>query len=157
MNAIKPLIILLVVLAGILFIYVISLAGIHSLQNDNSIHDFLSNSVIILGGVLSTNFGAVLGITLSPPAAIPATTPAPYLGLRPTVQSNKPGTAPDNNQKFQVIACWVYVGGLLLAATFYLIAITKGIADANQVPLIAELSKTLIGVLFGALTVALGR
>ncbi len=77
LNTIKPLITFLLAIAGLLFIYSIIQAGNKSITDNNSIKSieefssFLSSSVIIIGGVLSTNLGAVLGVTLSPPHAIP--------------------------------------------------------------------------------------
>lgn len=158
-NPLRPLIILLVTISGLLFAYSIIQAGINSLNSKPAFPDFLYNAVIIIAGILSTNFGSVLGITLTPPkGAVPHA--AKFLGLRPTLQSTEQtihSKTTDTPQKLQVIACWVYVGGLLLATVFYLIAISKNIPDADMVPLLSQLSKTLIGVLFGAMTVALGK
>lgn len=158
-NPLRPLIILLVTLAGLIFAYAIIQAGINSLRSVQAFPDFLSNAVVIIAGVLSTNFGSVLGITLVPPKG-GAPEPAKFLGLRPTIQSGKKASnanTTDGTQKLQIIASWVYVGGLTVATIFYIIAISKNIPNAGIVPLLPELSKTLIGVLFGALTVALGR
>lgn len=158
-NPIKPLIILLVALAGLLFAYSIIIAGINTLNTTATIHSFFSNAVIIIAGILSTNFGAVLGVTLTPPKAA-AIVSGKFLGLRPSIQSNQQAVnsnTTDTSQKFQIIACWVYAGGLLVATVFYLLAISKNIPDTKIVPLLPELSKTLVGVLFGALTVALGK
>ncbi|HEX8277700.1 MAG TPA: hypothetical protein VF540_03365 [Segetibacter sp.] len=53
----------------------------------------------------------------------------------------------------QIIACYFYVGSLILAAVFWGISGVNG--HANPVPILPELTKTLLGVLVGALTVGL--
>ncbi len=74
-----------------------------------------------------------------------------------TAAASQGSSTTDNNQKLQIIACWLYVIGLVTATVFMLIASSHGKKDTDMVPLITELSKTLLGVLAGALTVALGR
>jgi hypothetical protein len=158
---IRPLIILLVALAGLLFLSAIVLAGVYTLNNIKNFPAFFSNAVVVIGGILSTNLGAVLGVTLVPPQAQNRT--IKFLGLRSTIQHNSVAAAtsttvpPTASQKFQIIACWVYVVGLLIAAVFYFIAISKPIPDNDMVNLIPSLSKTLLGVIVGAITVALGK
>ena len=166
-NSIKPLIFLLILLAAGLFTYGIFLAGINSLKGVHEIPSFFSNAVIVISGVLSTNFGAVLGISLKPPQLAPA---ASFMGLRPTglsakgpsnsqasVAGNINPIEPDLSQKLQVIACWIYILGLLAGTVFYIIALANGQKDEDIVPLITEISKTLMGVIVGVLGVALSR
>jgi hypothetical protein len=156
---IRPLIILLVALAGLLFLYSIVVAGVDTIHDKEQLDPFFSNAVVVIGGILSTNLGAVLGITLVPPQAQNRT--IKFLGLRSTIQHNSAAVAttapPAASQKFQIIACWVYVVGLLIAAIFFFIAIKKGISEPDMNSLIPSLSKTLLGVIVGAITVALGK
>jgi len=56
----------------------------------------------------------------------------------------------------QIMACYVYVISLVIAFVFRMLASGKG-HDGKIVSLLPELSKTLLGVVVGALTVMLGR
>jgi hypothetical protein len=167
MNNVKPLLIGLVFLAGVFYLYAIVNAGILSLQGKGELQQLLSSGIIVIGGILSTNLGAVVGYSFKPPGgAARASIPKPFLGLRSTVNSNKnvgmppPGAAnagniPEaentSNQKAQIFACYFYVVSLVIAIIFYFIASSKG----NPLPVLEELSKTFLGVLVGALTVSL--
>jgi hypothetical protein len=163
-NPVKPLIVGLVVLAGAFYLYAIIQAGIISLKGSGTLNDFFGTAVAIIGGTLSTNLGAVLGITLSPPPnpsmkGIIRQQPVSFLKLHSTINeapagSNNPQPSP--NQKMQIIACYFYVISLLIAFIFWMVALSKG-SDAKIVPLLPELSKTLLGVIVGALTVMLGK
>jgi len=172
-NSIKLLITLLVMLAGFLYLFSIGFTGYQSLwikvppeyYSSNPSYSFFSNAVTVIGGILSTNLGAVLGITLTPPATTVTNIRPKFMGLRPSIP--RPGdpaptvpTAPvpgaSSAQKFQVIACWVYVAGLLIAFICFLIGALRT-PPASAAPLIQELVKTLMGVFVGAITVMLGR
>src|SRR5689334_19381973 len=136
-NPIKPLIIFLIAFAGLIYAFAIGYAGYLSLKEQTTIEPLLVTAVTVIGGILSTNLGAVLGVTLTPPSPPPSPTlqrqdadtqvSPKFLGLRPSFQ---PGSAAqtqnttDTSQKFQIIACWVYVGSLMVALTFWIIAKT---------------------------------
>jgi hypothetical protein len=153
-NSIKSLITLLVFLGGLLYLLVILWTGIISFRGSVKPDPFFVSVVVVIGGVLSTNMGAVLGVTLTPPSA-PNRQPS-FMGLRPSLkpatQTIAAGDEPTQTQKFQVLACWVYVIGLLIAFVCWctLLIMSKG----NQAaPLLPELSKTLMGVIVGAFAV----
>ena len=113
-NPIKPLIVGLIVLAGIFYLYAIMQAGIISLKGSGTFNDFFGNAVTVIGGILSTNLGAVLGITLSPPNPSGQNfkslqLPKSFLNLRSTINEastvgNNPTTT--TNQKMQILACY---------------------------------------------------
>lgn len=160
-NLLKPLITVLVFLAGLLYMGSIIWAGIISLRgNSGVLHPYFSNAVIIISGILSTNFGAVLGITLTPPQSAAKDQRAPrFLGLRSTFQASRDDGSvnpTDQNQKFQILACWIYVIALMIAFTFWIVTIIRG-TEQQAVPLLAELSKALLGVVAGVMVVRLGR
>jgi hypothetical protein len=166
---IKPLLTGLVFLAGLFYMGSIINAGIISLSGEGSLNPLFSNAIIVIGGILSTNLGAVLGYTFTPPAkAAKASLPKPFIGLRSTVKNESttprpgpmgPGNEPEStdqgnspNQKAQVFACYFYIISLVIALVFYMIASGKG---GTPQSVIEELSKTLLGVLVGGLTVSL--
>ncbi len=164
MSSIKPLLLGLVFLAGLFYLIAIINAGILSVQGKESLNTLFSSAIIVIGGILSTNLGAVIGYSFTPPNnAARATLPKPFLGLRPTVHTKQPAPVPggtsttasnaDNspNQKAQIFACYFYVISLVIALVFYFLASSKG----KPLPVLEELSKTFLGVLVGALTVSL--
>jgi hypothetical protein len=157
-NSIRTLLIVLVTLGGLLYAGTIVYAVVLTLSKETKIDALLLSAVTVIGGVLATNFGAVLGVTFTPPAPIPAVLPR-FLGLRPSLPS--PGTngdaGTDAAQKLQIIACWVYVGGLVIAFTGWLIAKFNSVPETQMQTLLPELVRTLLGVIVGAITVALGR
>lgn len=173
-SPIRPLIVFLVALAGLLYTFSIGFAGYLSIWSDkNKMDPLLISAVIVIGGVLSTNLGAVLGSTLTPPANPAGSTTASgptsdtnphshptYLALRSSFQPDPQAAAMntvDTSQKVQIIACWLYVASLVVALLFWIIAKIKGIADTALVQLLPELVKTLFGIMVGSMTVALGR
>ena len=110
----KPLLFALVTLAALFFAYVIiqtgliSTGGIQQLPND-----YMINTATIIGGVLATNLGAVLGITIAPPQS-PAATQRFHpktMGFRSSVSGNDDTNA-TTAQRLQVIAA------LLLCSKF---------------------------------------
>ena len=157
-NPIKPLIVGLVVLAGLFYMFAIIQAGIISIKGSGTFNDFFGNAVTVIGGVLATNLGAVLGISISPPTKDGLKTenlqqPKSFLRLRSSINEADGGN-PTGNQKMQILACYFYVISLVIALAFWLIALGK---HHEIIPLLPELSKTLLGVIVGALTVSLGR
>lgn len=160
-SAIKLLVILLASLAGLLYISSIINAIAATFSRDVKLIGFLSEAATVIGGVLATNLGAVLGVTFTQPTNKPLIafegTPM-VMGLRPSIQSKKQratGVA-NSAQNLQVIACWVYVFCLLAALVVWLIAQFTGVPEGQIVPLLPEMAKTLLGVIVGALTVVLG-
>lgn len=169
MNSIKALVFILIALAALLFMYSIVNAGLLTMHGQKDQLPFFANAAIVIAGVLSTNFGAVVGVSVVAPTA--AIQPKRFLGLKPTVIGSGTGTQPaalanaaavnplppNVSQMLQIIACWIYIMGLLTGFVFYLVAMSKGQKDDAIVPLITELSKTLLGVIVGVLGVALSR
>lgn len=154
MNALKPLVIFLLLLAGLLYVFSIVWAGITAYQQ-KVLDAVFQTPVVIIGGMLSTNLGAVLGITVKP---VDGKNPSPtFLRLRSSVQPTRSAAIVgrmDQNQKFQIIACWVYILSLVIASVFLLVVYVK--YDKNSVPLLEEQAKTLFGILAGILMVVLG-
>jgi hypothetical protein len=157
-SAVKPLVILLASLAGLLYIFSIGNAITATFSEDIKPIGFLAEAATVIGGILSTNLGAVLGVTFTQPPNQPLAiggTPV-IMGLRSSIQSKQQrasGVA-NSTQKLQIIACWVYVLCLLAALVAWLIAQAKDVP--HVVPLLPEMAKTLLGVIVGALTVVLG-
>lgn len=104
---------------------------------------FLSDLVTSIAAVLATNFGAVLGL---PPAR------AALFSLSSAgAESLFTGDLTDVAQR---VACWLYMIGLVAAAIVW--AIKNFTTDDKQiVPLIPQLTRSLIGVAIGALAVIL--
>ena len=159
-NSIRFLIILLISLAGLLYAFVIVYAIVLTLGKPHgSLDPVLTNAVTVIGGVLSTNLGAVLGVTFTPRALRTSQIPGRFLGLRPSLQNaaDEDPSQPGAGQRIQIIACWVYVGGLLIALIGWIIAKIQHVPEAQIQVLLPEMVNTLLGVIVGALTVALGR
>lgn len=98
--------------------------------------------------VLATNFGAVLGISLLKKND----GSGPALNLREMFLPVK--NAAGNivySEWFKVIACYIYILGLLLAFIFSII-----LKDACSDELIPDLTKSFYGFIVGALVVFLG-
>ena len=154
-NSIKILILFLVALSGISFIGGILAAGYYSnwapgAPIPEKMPSFLTNLVITVGGVLGTNFGAVVGLSMSKSQAFTEVSFFQPFG----VQKNE-SVKIKGNERLQVIAAWGYVIGLVMAVIFWL-GTNFSEEPGTVVLLLPELSKTLIGVIVGALAVALG-
>lgn len=159
-NPIKPLITGLIVLAGVFYLFAIIKAGIVSVKGTGEFNEYFGHIVTVIGGVLSTNFGAVLGVTLSPPGdptreGLLRQQRKPFLQLHSSINENDDGQ-PTGNQKMQILACYFYVVSLVVALIFWLVAMSKD-HDNKIISVLPELAKTLLGVFVGALTVGLGR
>jgi hypothetical protein len=159
-NSIRTLIVAIVVLTGLLYTFTIVYTIILTFTEIKVLDPLLGSTVTVIGGVLSTNLGAVLGVTLTPPLRDLKPLPT-FLGLRSSIGLNTQRltgtTQAETGQKLQIIACWVYVISLTLAFAGWIIAKLSGIRDAQIQPLLSELAKTLLGIMVGALTLALGR
>ncbi|MBK9792649.1 MAG: hypothetical protein IPP60_05995 [Sphingobacteriales bacterium] len=110
---------------------------------------FLNISVLTISGYLSMNAGAVLGFTIK----------GPSLYFKNSSKWNPKNLIKNifiDSEAIQIFACYFYVFGLLLALITYGI---DGFSDNEKeyVPLIASFSTSFIGVIAGALGIALGQ
>jgi hypothetical protein len=148
----KPIIYLLAFLIFIgcaVFVYGISVAICVSWCCEGSackIAPFLSSAVTSTGAILATNLGAVLGITINNPAS----------NFRQSKSWN-PLTFFSNPSPtiIQTAACYVYILSLLASAIVWAHRGFDGTETTVVVPLIQEMTKSLLGVIVGALAVAL--
>lgn len=141
----------LLFLGGLAFAYGIYKACALSLPehpNLDLMPPFLAGIVTSIAAVLSTNLGAVLGITISDPSShfrknrnwnplVFLSTPDPTI--------------------LQTGACYIYILGLIAAAIVWSI---KGFDIKGAppiIPLIPELTKSLAGVIVGVLAIFLNR
>lgn len=138
MNIVTPLITGLVLVAALFYLYGIIRASYVSISGNGAMDDFLANVVTVIGGVLATNLGAVLGYDIS--------------GGSKDISLMFDSTTAGN---FRAAAAYFYVFCLIIAIVCWFIAKQK--QSTTIVPLLPELSKTLLGVIVGALTVALGN
>ena len=113
---------------------------------------YLSWAVTIIGGVLATNFGAVLGISLSPDID----KFGDVAMFKPLQSSNKPESSQETKlEKVQILAAYAYFIGMILAVIMFVLS---GLEEdpTKVVSILPELSKTLIGAAVGALAVSTG-
>ena len=102
----------------------------------------LSSIVTTIGAILATNLGAVLGIQLSNSTLAFEDSTLWHISL--LFKGTPTG--------FQIIFCYIYLGALVAVATVWVI---RKFNDQNVIPLIPELSKTLIGIIIGVLALTL--
>ena len=140
---------LLIFLGCGLFVYGILKACLLSWSPENSSYDmasFLTGSVTSIAAILSTNLGAVLGISLSAPNSSRFKISENW---NPISFFTKP-----NQTNIQIIACYIYILSLLAAGIVW--AHRDFITETNKiVPLIPELTKSLLGVIVGVLAITL--
>jgi len=106
---------------------------------------FLASAVTSIAAVLATNLGAVLGIAIANPQSL--------YRQRKSWNPLRAFTNP-NPTVWQTLACYVYIIGLLAAAVVW--GIKNFTTDNKQiVALIPEMTKSLLGVIVGALAVSL--
>ncbi len=142
LDAITILFLIFVIFGAALFLGGIVWAGIVSLRNQpETMPQFLLQSTTIIGGVLATNLGSVLGLAV-----------ASEQGGGLITTSSLSATSIHN---LQVGAAWLYAAGLFLAFGFW-VANKFSTAPEKVVSTLPELSKTLLGVVVGALAVVLG-
>lgn len=134
----KMLVTILVLLAALFYLYGIIMAVWISVKGKKNMDDYLSNIITVIGGVLATNLGAFLGINISR-----GTSEASL-----TFQSGTTGI-------LQAAAAYFYVICLIVAVIGWFVAKSKN--STTIVSILPELAKTLMGVIVGALTVALGN
>ena len=143
---------LLVFLGCGLFAYGIGQACILSWSPNNSSYDmasFLTSSVTSIAAILSTNLGAVLGITFSTPDSNSRFKRNESENWNPISFFKDP-----NQTNIQIIACYVYILSLIVAGIVW--AHRDFITETNKiVPLIPDLTKSLLGVIVGVLAISL--
>ncbi len=147
------LIVLLVVLAGLGFVLGIAEAGYYTAKRTPAaMPRFLAQVVTTVGAVLATNLGAVLGLSVADVQS--ASTGLP-LARAFALSSWLAAPGVPVGTQVQIAAAWIYVIGLIAAAFLWGL---RGFSDnpAVVVPTLPELSRTLLGVIVGALAVALG-
>lgn len=147
-SPIQLLLTFFVALAGFAFVYGIGKACYISYYQYpvSTMPDFLSDLVISISVVLATNFGFVVGFTVR---------------VQGSSFRNKYNWNPlslisgDTPTVLQTSACYLYLFGLIAAALCW------GYQDFTEVPnrivpLLPQLTKSLVGVVVGALAQALG-
>lgn len=139
---------LFIILGCAFYIYGIVLACIKSWPAgpvDFEFRVFLSTSITSIAALLATNLGAVLGISITNPNSTfkKANTWNPFTAI----------TDPEPN-KYQAIAIYVYVASLLACGIVWA---KKGFTEDSThiIPIIPEMTKTLIGVIIGSLALGL--
>lgn len=129
------------------FVYGIVLACIKSwpLEGSFDIQPFLSSIVTSIAAILSTNLGAVIGIAVSDKTSIFRESNS-WNPLR--LFTNPTPTL------VQTVACYVYVLSLFAAAIVW--THSNFTTDTNKiVPIIPELTKSLLGIIVGVLAISL--
>lgn len=147
-NPIQNLLGLFIYLGCAFYIYGIALACIKSWPPgavDFDFKVFLATTVTSIAALLATNLGAVLGITI--------TNPNSSFHKTKTWNPLSAITNPEPN-KYQVIAIYVYVASLLACTIVWG---KKGFTEETThiIPIIPEMTKTLIGVIIGSLALGL--
>lgn len=137
MKAIKILFYFLVAFAGLFFLYVVFLAILYSFkETPDKMPEIANWAITAIGGVLAINLGGVLGLKIA----------EGYLKIK-ALKEPTPSV-------IQIVAAFLYV--LILIVAFVVWAILGFESKPEEiVPAIPSLSKTLCGVLVGALAVAL--
>ncbi len=149
MNALRPLVLIILALVAVAWIGGIAWAGIASLTSKDTptLPGIVTQAVTAIGGVLATHFGAVFGINEVARRTRGAKKRGPWL-LRAPLRAD--GTT-QSLDWIQTTAAYVYVAGLLGALAFWLI---DGFS-ASSAQMLVTLTTTLIGVAVGILTVTI--
>ena len=147
----ETLISLLVILASAGFAAGIGAAGYYTLKKRPAdMPRFLVQLVTTIGGVLATNLGAVIGFSFKIPPELNAALAHPL-----SISAWLGSSAVPVGTQLQLMAAGLYVIGLLVAVMLWGVAHFSD-DPAVVVPTLPELSRTLLGVMVGALAVALG-
>jgi len=152
MNQLRPLIIILVLLAALAYLGGIAWAGVASLRSDSepSIPEVVTQAITVIGGALATHFGAIFGIsqfTTGKPRSISS-------AVNFTSWSKTPLRAGEKESRLswlQVLAAYLYVFSLVAAVIFWGLDGFSG----QSARVLSNMSFTLVGVLAGVLAVAL--
>lgn len=138
----------LALLGCVAFVYGVGQACVKSWPHgtaDYDLPEFLSSTVISIAAVFATNLGAVLGISVNNPNSILKEKEV----WNPLSIFRNP--SPLN---FQIIACYIYIVALIASSIVW--AHRDFTNEVGVItPLIPELSKSLLGVIVGALAVVL--
>jgi hypothetical protein len=152
MNQLRPLIVILVLLAALAYLGGIAWAGIASLgtEAEPTIPEVVTQAITVIGGALATHFGAIFGISQF-------TTGKPR-SLSSAVNFNSWTRMPLRNGEkesrlswLQVVAAYLYVFSLVAAVIFWGLDGFSG----QSARVLSNMSFTLVGVLAGVLAVAL--
>ncbi len=142
LDAVTILLLVFMLFGGVLFLGGIIWAGIVSIRNQpETMPQFLIQSTTVIGGVLATNLGSVLGLSIISEVGGGVVTASSLTAV--TIHN------------IQVGAAWLYAAGLFIAFAFW-VANKFSTAPEKVVSTLPELSKTLLGVAVGALAVVLG-
>ena len=141
-KAIKILLFFFVAFAGLFFLYGVVQAIYYSFaKTPTEMPAFLTFSITAIGGVLATNFGAVLGLKIAEGTR--------FFSFKKTglMEEQVPST-------IQIAATFLYA--FVLVGAFIAWLLLKFESNPKLIVLaIPNLSKTLVGVAVGALAVAL--
>lgn len=131
-----------------IYIYCIALACIESWPRFQSVYEipvFLSTTVTSIAALVATNLGAVLGITITKSNSLFGESKT----WKPLTAFSEP--EPTN---FQATAFYIYVLSLIACGVIW--AVRKFEPDPTLiVPLIPEMTKSLLGVIIGVLAMSL--
>jgi len=141
-----------------LFAYagVIAWTGISSLGSWNlpPVPSEWSQFIVIVGTILSTNLGAVAGISQFNPDNKDVSKRDQIKKLAKTL--SRPGTEaqpkPKGSSPAQIFAAGIYALCLVAAAVLWVAAYFKNGNSSSTDPLIRETAVSLVGVVFGVLT-----
>src|SRR5215471_2267242 len=126
LDQLRPLVIIIVVLAALLYFGGILWAGLASLTSTPphapQIPDFVTNIVTGIGALLATYFGAVLGISVPAKQNVKSSFSAWKL---------QTWAWDPSNQSIQIAACYAYFISLVLAALFWLIVTLRDATPAD--------------------------
>jgi hypothetical protein len=129
-----------VALAAVLYAWAFLSAGYWTLKGEpQSMPAFLMQVITVIGGVLATNLGAVVGLRVGAPDSLRVDKSQAWY-----VKAGK---------RFQTAAAWFYVVILVLALIVWGLT---GFSEDKVVSCIPDLAETLFGVAAGAVAAALG-
>jgi len=109
-------------------------------RRPNDMDEFPQRALTTISAILATNLGAVLGLSLTATGLAGASFFAPD-----TL------TAGGGQSAFPIIAAYLYSAGLLIACAAWATVNFK-----EAVPIISEMTRTLVGVIVGAMALAAG-
>lgn len=135
----------LIFLAYVLYLLGLYQACVVSVNGGTVIRpEDLATAVTTIATIFSTNLGAVMGLTIGKQTS----KFKDYKTWNPLTIFKDPST-----EILQVITCYFYILSLVLVALFWWVKLDARTTEI--VPLVAELSKSLLGIILGALAVAL--
>jgi hypothetical protein len=152
MKQLRPLILIIVLLAAVAYIGGIIWAGIASVKmvEEPTIPEIVTLAITVIGGALATHFGAICGISRF---AGDQTNPPPPV-WKVNTWARSPQRAGEPTQPLdtaQVIAAYLYFFSLVLAIIFWGV---DGFSP-NSAKVLSNMSFTFIGVLAGVIAIVL--